>query len=161
MSFSRLIAGIEKNAIANPTLIKATGHIQPDTKVDEWSNASLAFEGGITAQLFTGIFSDSDCSVEVLGSDGSAKVNNLWRPDLPQLGAVEIEYTRYGQDKVIVPVELEETNIFAIEADAVADAVLEGKHECKFMTWEDTLGQIEAMDTWRKDIGLKYQEDEY
>lgn len=161
MSFCRLIAGIEKNATssANPIQIKATGYIQPDTQVDEWSNASLEFEGNITAQLFTGIFSDSDCSVEILGSDGSVKVKNLWRPDLPQLGAVEIEYTQYGKDMVIVPVELEETNIFAIEADAVADAVLQGQKECKYMTWNDTLGQIQAMDAWRKDIGLKYQED--
>lgn len=162
MSFCRLIAGIEKNSTcsANPIQIKATGYIQPDTQVDEWSNASLEFEGNITAQLFTGIFSDSDCSVEVLGSDGSVKVNNLWRPDLPQLGAVEIEYTQYGKDKVTIPIELEETNIFAIEADAVADAVLQGHKECKYMTWEDTLGQIQAMDAWRKDIGLKYQEDD-
>lgn len=159
MSFSRLIAGIEKNAIAIPTQVKATGYIQPDTQVDEWSNASLEFEGGITAQLFTGIFSDSDCSVEVLGSEGSVKVNNLWRPDLPQLGAVEVEYTRYGKDKEIIPVPLEETNIFAIEADAVADDVLQGHHECKYMTWEDTLAQVKSMDAWRKDIGLKYKED--
>lgn len=159
MSFCRLIAGIEKNSITNPTQIKATGYIQPDTKVDEWSTASLEFEGNITAQVFTGIFSDSDCSVEVLGGDGSLKVNNLWRPDLPQLGAVEIEYTKYGQEKEIIPIHLEQTDLFAYEADAVADAILQGSHECKYMTWEDTLGQSIAMDAWRKDIGLKYQED--
>ncbi|KAG2195706.1 hypothetical protein INT47_012927 [Mucor saturninus] len=159
MSFCRLIAGIEKKGIANPTQIKATGYIQPDTKVDEWSNASLAFEDGVTAQVFTGIFSDSDCSVEVLGSEGSVKVNNLWRPDLPQLGAVELEYTKYGQEKEIIPVPLEETNLFAYEADAVAEAVLNGQHECRYMTWEDTVGQSIAMDAWRKEIGLKYKED--
>ncbi|GAA5812740.1 hypothetical protein MFLAVUS_006198 [Mucor flavus] len=160
LSLCRLVAGIETDkGFANPTKIKATGYIQPDTKVDEWSNASIEFENDITAQVFTGIFSDSDCSVEVLGSDGSIKVNNLWRPDLTQLGAVEIEYTKYGNEKEIIPIQLQETNLFAIEADAVADAILQGNHECKYMTWEDTLGQAKAMDAWRKDIGLTYKED--
>lgn len=166
MSFCRLIAGVAKSSTekytgggANPTQIKATGYIQPDTQVDEWSNASVEFEGGITAQLFTGIFADTDCSVEVLGSDAMLKVVNLWRPDLPQLGPVQIEYTKYGQPTEIIPVELEESNIFTIEADCVADAIAQGSHECKYMNWQDTLGQVRAMDAWRKDIGLQYIED--
>jgi hypothetical protein len=166
MSFCRLIAGVANNTMekytgggANPTQVKATGYIQPDTQVDEWSNASVEFEGGITAQLFTGIFADTDCSVEVLGSDAMLKVVNLWRPDLTQLGPVQIEYTKYGQETTIIPVELEESNIFAIEADSVADAIAQGNQECEYMNWQDTLGQVRAMDAWRKDIGLQYKED--
>ncbi|KAI9364263.1 hypothetical protein BD770DRAFT_379642 [Pilaira anomala] len=160
LSFARLVAGVQSGkGFADPVEIKATGYIQPDTKVDEWSNACVAFENGVTASLFTGIFSDSDCTVEILGSEGSIKVNNLWRPDLTQLGAVEIEYTKYGSDMEVIPIALEETNLFAYEADAVADAILQGNNECKYMTWEDTLGQAKAMDAWRKDIGLTYKED--
>ncbi|CEG76085.1 hypothetical protein RMATCC62417_11027 [Rhizopus microsporus] len=162
MSFARLIAGVAKDSDTegdDPVQVKAVGYVQPDTQVDEWSNASIAFDGGITAQLFTGIFCDSDSSVEVLGSQGAIKVQNLWRPDLTQLGPVEIELSVYGKPKEIVPVPLEETDIYAIEADAVADAVLEGKLECKYMTWQDSLGQVRAMDSWRKEIGLVYAED--
>ncbi|KAG1454656.1 hypothetical protein G6F56_007267 [Rhizopus delemar] len=163
MSFARLIAGVAKGSDTegiDPAQVKATGYIQADTKVDEWTNASLAFENGVTAQLFTGIFCDGDSSVEVLGSQGSLKVQNLWRPDLQQLGPVEIELVLNGKEKEILPIVLEETDIYAIEADAVADAVLQGKLECKYMTWADSLGQVCAVDSWRKEIGLVYKEDQ-
>ncbi|KAI8048944.1 uncharacterized protein B0P05DRAFT_564089 [Gilbertella persicaria] len=161
MSFSRLIAGAANHQTsgANPIKVMATGYIQPDTQVDEWSNASLEFENNIAAQLFTGIFADTDSSVEVLGSDGMLKVVNLWRPDLTQLGPVQIELTEYGKETKIIPIRLEENNLFAIEADAVADAIAQGQLECKYMDWQDTLGQVQAMDAWRKEIGLKYKED--
>lgn len=154
MSFARLVAN--KNSVVQ---LKATGSIQPDTQVDEWSSASLEFENHITAQLFTGIFADTDSSVEVLGSEGSLKVVNLWRPDLTQLGPVQIEYTKYGNPTEIIPIELEETNLFVYEADAVADAIAKGQLECKYMNWQDTLEQVRAMDKWRQEIGLKYKED--
>ncbi|KAI8093250.1 uncharacterized protein BX664DRAFT_329291 [Halteromyces radiatus] len=159
MSFARLIAGVaQQKEFANPTKVKGTGYIQPDTQVDEWAIASLEFEHGITAQLFTGVFADSDCYVEVIGSEGSFKVPNLWRPDL---GPVQIEYKSHSNPTVeIINIPLEETNLFAMEADAVADALLGNQLECKYMTLDDTLGQVRAMDQWRKEIGLCYQEDQ-
>ncbi|KAG0169942.1 hypothetical protein DFQ28_001902 [Apophysomyces sp. BC1034] len=160
MSFSRLIAGVaNQQDFANPVHVKAVGHIQPDTQIDEWAVASLAFDNAISAQLFTGIFADSDSSVEVIGSKGSIKVRNLWRPDLTVLGPGLIELNEHGKETEIIPVLLGETNLYAIEADAVADAVLQGQKECKFMTWNDSLGQIRAMDQWRKEIGLVYPTD--
>ncbi|KAI9280422.1 hypothetical protein BY458DRAFT_500645 [Sporodiniella umbellata] len=163
MSFARLIAGITKESGTkgvNPVQVKATGFIQEDTKVDEWTTASVKFENGVTAQLFTAIFCDADSSVEVLGSEGSLKVQNLWRPDLEQLGPVQIELFLNGKEKEIVPVPLDQTNVFALEADAVAEAVLQGQHECKYMTWADSMGQVAAVDAWRKEIGLAYKEDQ-
>ncbi|KAI8636645.1 hypothetical protein BD408DRAFT_448283 [Parasitella parasitica] len=166
MSFCRLVAGVANSKSvqylgggANPIKIKATGYIQPDTNVDEWSNASLEFEGNITAQLFTGIFADSDCSGEVWGSKGSIKITNLWRPDLAIYGPVRVEFTEYGKEPKIIPVK-QETNLYAYEADAVADAIAQCHHECEYMNWQDTLGQAHAMDAWRKEIGLKYKEDQ-
>ncbi|KAF7721241.1 hypothetical protein EC973_005004 [Apophysomyces ossiformis] len=160
MSFSRLIAGAaDQKGFADPTQVKGVGHIQPETQVDEWAVASLSFDNAISAQLFTGIFADSDCGVEVIGSKGSIKICNLWRPDLTILGPVQIELCEHGKTPEIIPVALEQTNLFAIEADAVAEAVLEGQKESKFMTWDDSLGQIRAMDQWRKEIGLKYATD--
>ncbi|OBZ90350.1 Trans-1,2-dihydrobenzene-1,2-diol dehydrogenase [Choanephora cucurbitarum] len=153
MSFARLVAG------TNPIKIKATGHVQPETQVDEWSNACLEFEGHITAQLFAGIFADADSSVEVLGSEGVLKVDNLWRPDLTQLGPVQIEWTTYGKSMQVVPVVLEQTDLYVYEIESVTKAILEGKLECHDMSWEDSLGQVRAMDAWRHEIGLYYAED--
>ncbi|SAM04604.1 hypothetical protein [Absidia glauca] len=87
---------------------------------------------------------------------------NLWRPDLTVLGPVQIEYKSHSKSEVeIIPVTMDETNLFAIEADAVADALADEQlRECKYMTLDDTLGQVRAMDQWRKEVGLRYQEDQ-
>ncbi|KAI8356214.1 hypothetical protein BD560DRAFT_437986 [Blakeslea trispora] len=153
MSFARLIAGTD------PIKIKATGYVQPETQVDEWSHACLEFEGHITAQLFAGIFADADSSVEVLGDKGVLKVVNLWRPDLTQLGPVQIEWTVYGKPMEIVPVAIEQNDLYVYEIESVTEAVVAGKLECDDMSWEDSLGQVRAMDAWRYDIGLYYAED--
>ncbi|KAI8139419.1 hypothetical protein BJV82DRAFT_627187 [Fennellomyces sp. T-0311] len=159
MSFSRLIAGVaSKTGFKNPTEIKAVGHVQPETKVDEWAIASLAFDNNISAQLFTGIFADTDSSVFVMGSKGSIKAPSLWRPDI--MGPVYIELTEAGKEPQKVPFDLPEPDLYAIEADAVADAVLQGEKQCKYMTWEDSMGQVRAMDKWRKEIGLVYPADQ-
>ncbi|KAG2215602.1 hypothetical protein INT45_000964 [Circinella minor] len=160
MSFARLIAGaaINKN-FANPTEIKAVGHIQPDTKVDEWTTASLSFGDKISAQLFTGIFADTDSSVTIFGSKGTITAPNLWRPDLPDMAPMKIELAEYGKKPQQVSFDLVETDLYSIEADAVADAVFQGEKECKYMTWEDSMGQIRAVDKWRKEIGLVYPSD--
>ncbi|ORX62172.1 NAD(P)-binding protein, partial [Hesseltinella vesiculosa] len=102
MSLARLIVGAARGQpFVNPTQIKAVGHVQPSTKVDEWSIASLHFDEAdgqhaISAQLFAGIFADSDCSVEVIGTEGSLRVANLWRPDLTFLGSVQLEWKKKG-----------------------------------------------------------------
>ncbi|KAI9310718.1 hypothetical protein BX666DRAFT_2032653 [Dichotomocladium elegans] len=161
MSFARLIAGAaQQTAAINPTEIKAVGHIQPETNVDEWTVASVQFENAISAQLFVGIFADSESYVQVIGDKGSVKAPNIWRPDIASMGPIRVEYTEYGKDPVVIPVETPQPNLYAIEADAVADAILEGKKECKYMTWEDSLGQIRAVDKWRKEIGLTYSADQ-
>ncbi|KAI9496134.1 hypothetical protein BDB00DRAFT_810615 [Zychaea mexicana] len=160
MSFARLIAGAATNSgFANPTEIKAVGHVQADTQVDEWTTASLAFGEKISAQLFTAIFADLDSCIEVLGSKGSIKAPNLWRPDLPAMAPMKIELTEYGKEPQVVAFDLPEPDLYAIEADAVADAVFQGAKECKYMTWEDSMGQIRAIDKWRKEIGLIYSAD--
>lgn len=161
MSFSRLVAGAAQGkAFVEPKQIKGVGHVQPDTKVDEYAIASLEFENGIVAQLFTGIFADSEWAVQVIGSKGHIRVPNLWRPDLTAMGPIQIEVTEFGKETQIIPVPLEQTNLFAIEADAVAEDLLAGRKECRYMTWDDSLGQVRAMDEWRRQIGLSFPADQ-
>lgn len=160
MSFCRLIAGAAQNTgPIDPVQVKAVGHVQPDTKVDEWSVASVAFENNISAQLFTGVFADTETYVQVIGDKGSIRVQNLWRPDIPAMGPVRVEYKEFGKESVDVPLDIPQPNLYAIEADAVADAIFAGEKECKYMTWEDSMGQVRAMDQWRKEIGLTYPAD--
>jgi predicted dehydrogenase len=156
-----LVAGAAKSsAFSNPDSIQAIGKLS-STNVDEWTIANLSFSNNeIGAQLFTGIFADSDCTVEVIGSDGTVRLSSPWRPDVPEMGKPTIILTKSGE----APTTVEDyaslgTSIFVFEAEEVSSAILAGQKECFFMSWEDSIGQVKAMDQWRRQIGLKYATD--
>ncbi|KAI8993589.1 hypothetical protein BDB01DRAFT_832381 [Pilobolus umbonatus] len=123
LSFCRLVAGVVDSD--EMVEIKAVGHIQPDTKVDEWTKACIQFKGGIAAELYVSISTEGDCSVKVIGSKGELRVAHLWRPDIPPSDTVEIEHIQNGTHRI--PIPLKTVNIYTIEADAVAHAILDGK----------------------------------
>jgi len=160
MSFARLIAGTQYGrGYMNPDSIQATGRLS-STNVDEWTIATLDFaDKSMGAQLFTGIFADSDCTAEVIGTEGTLRIASPWRPDIPDMGDPSIILVKPGESPITIPYDLPEPNIFAIEADAASEAILAGEKECKFMTWDDTIGQVKALDAWRHQIGLKYNSD--
>ncbi|GAB5585793.1 hypothetical protein Unana1_00693 [Umbelopsis nana] len=160
LSFARLVAGTEKGLpYLNPDNLHATGKLS-STNVDEWTIATLDFaDKSIGAQLFTGIFADSDCTAEVIGTEGTLRIASPWRPDVPEMGDPSIVLIKPGESPSIIKYDLPEPNIFAIEADAASQAILDGEKECIFMTWADSIGQVKAMDAWRHQIGLKYNID--
>ncbi|CAO3679970.1 unnamed protein product [Umbelopsis ramanniana] len=161
LSLARLVAGAARSsAFSNPDSIQAIGKLS-STNVDEWTIANLSFSNNeIGAQLFTGIFADSDCTAEVIGSDGTVRLSSPWRPDVPEMGKPTIILTKSGE----APTTVEDytslgTSIFVFEAEEVSSAILAGQKECFFMSWEDSIGQVKAMDEWRRQIGLKYATD--
>ncbi|KAI9287168.1 hypothetical protein BC943DRAFT_275173 [Umbelopsis sp. AD052] len=161
LSLARLVAGAARGLpFSNPDSLQAIGKLS-STNVDEWTIASLNFSNNeIGAQLFTGIFADSDCTAEVIGSAGTIRLTSPWRPDVPEMGKPTIVLTKPGE----APTTIEDyeslgTSIFIFEAEEVSNAILAGQKECRFMTWEDSIGQVKAMDEWRRQIGLKYNAD--
>jgi predicted dehydrogenase len=160
MSLARLVAGADNgSSFLNPDNIQATGKLTP-TNVDEWTIATLDFaDKNIGAQLFTGIFADSDCTAEIIGTEGTLRIANPWRPDIPEMGDPSIILLKPGKSPSTIEYDLLEPNIFAIEADTASEAILAGKRECPFMTWDDSIGQVKALDAWRHQIGLKYRSD--
>ncbi len=50
--------------------------------------------------------------------------------------------------------------LYEIEADLVAENINRTEAPFPAMTWEDSLGNAEALDRWRKAVGLRYEWDE-
>jgi hypothetical protein len=149
MSFARWIAGAATGQeFSDPDTIQATGQLS-ESNVDEWTTANVGFAGNtIGAQLFTGIFADSDCTAEVIGT-----------ADVPAMGDPKIILVAPGKEPTEVPYDSTNLSVFTIEADAVSEAILSGAKECRYMTLDDTIGQVKALDAWRAQIGLKYRAD--
>lgn len=135
-------------AAAEPLELRAGGTLGP-TGVDEWTVANVAYRGGITATLRTGVALADENTLTVLGSRGRLRLSDPW----------------FGAESTIaIDVAGEEprtltfasSDPYAREADATTDALAAGAVEDPRMTLDETLATARTLDRWRAAIGLRY-----
>jgi predicted dehydrogenase/aryl-alcohol dehydrogenase-like predicted oxidoreductase len=159
VSYARLIAGA---ATGKPFLnpIKLTGHgiLHPETGVDARAVATMQFENNILAQVSTGIDCAQRNDVTIYGDKGRIHITTPYTLVDPRLTERTITLQRYwdAPETIAVP---EPAPVYALEADAFAEAVFAGKLEADFMTHADTVGNIQAQDLWRNAIGCVYHRE--
>ena len=160
ISFSRLIAGyVSGKKFLNPYKIEGTATIG-ETGVDEISYATLYFENNIIANVSTAIRKNMKNSAIIKGTKGSITITNPWIYDkesgfYESLIIVDIE----GKQKIIDVKRPE--HIFSFEIELASRTIIEKRNEVfsPAMTWDDTLGNIEALDRWRNSIGYKLPQE--
>ena len=168
-SMARLVAGVATgNDFAEPTELTGCGHLGR-TGVDEWAIASLKFPGpggtdgnadgnadggDILAQLACGVQVQQEEVVQIYGSDGWILVPDPWNPAKCG-GRAEIIVRRRGEAPRSVVVETDQP-LYAIEADVVAANLDRRQAPSPAMSWDDTLGNMKALDRWREAVGLAY-----
>lgn len=142
VSMSRLIAGEE------PHTVEGTG-VLSDEGVDLYAAGMLYFDSGITARVATGVGQQLDNTVRIFGTQGSIQVPWPWRS--PQ--EWEFELTRQGETEVISG---DAKEIYVSEVDEVDRCLRQGAVESPAMTLEDSLGNAQVLDQWRKTVGVKF-----
>ncbi|MDE2994487.1 MAG: aldo/keto reductase [Chloroflexota bacterium] len=156
MSMARLIAGAALGQeVAEPLDVKGCAWIGTESRVDQVATAALRFPGDIVASLICGNQCASERGVRVWGSEGMLEVPNPW---FPQERDNEIIVTRSGEqpEKVIVHAE---QPLYVTEVDTVAAHLAARQAPSPCMTWDDSLGQQDALDRWRESIGLVFDEE--
>ncbi|WP_371403678.1 aldo/keto reductase [Kribbella sp. NBC_00662] len=155
VSYSRLIAGIAAGQpFADPAAVSAVGHVG-ETGADEWSVATLFFDGGITAQVSTGVRLSDQNQVRIYGSEGYLVVEDPWfggdgKPNHVTLHKVGEEPREISAEPAL---------IYTAEAEAVQAAIQAGAKEAPEMSWADTLGNLTVQDQWRAAIGQQYRSE--
>jgi aryl-alcohol dehydrogenase-like predicted oxidoreductase len=150
VSMARLIAGAATGKpFADPAAVTAVGHVG-ETGADEWSVATLFFDGGVTAQVSTGVRLSDQNQVRIFGSEGYLVVEDPWfagdgKPTHVTLHKVGEEPRDISADPAL---------IYAAEAEAVQAAI--EQRQAPEMSWADTLGNLEVQDQWRAAIGQQY-----
>jgi predicted dehydrogenase len=155
VSMSRLIAGVAiGQSFAEPIEVNGCGHLAT-TGVDLWAIASMKFPGNIIAALATSIQVQLDNVVRIFGSEGGITVPTPWQP-APDGGASTILLQRKGQppQEIVVDSPLP---TYAVEADNVAAHI--EQRQSPAMNWEDSLGNMKALDRWRAAIGVVYHSE--
>ncbi len=155
MSMARLIAGAATGAdVVEPIELTGCGHIGAESRVDEYAVAALLFPGGIVAQLATGVRAQGDNIVRVVGSAGAIVVPDPWTPGRDGGAAMIVLHEHGAAPREIVVEAPDGAGLYALEADTVAAHL--AARQSPVMTWDDTLGNMAALDRWRAAIGLVY-----
>ncbi|MFG1628821.1 aldo/keto reductase [Kribbella sp. NPDC049227] len=150
VSMARLIAGAATGQpFADPAAVTAVGTVG-ETGADEWTVATLFFDGGVTAQVSTGVRLRDQNQVRIFGSKGYLVVEDPWfggdgKPTHVTLHKVGEEPRDISADAAL---------IYAAEAEAVARAI--EQRQAPEMSWADTLGNLTVQDAWRAAIGQQY-----
>jgi len=161
MSMARLIAGAAVGQdFAEPVEIKAVGHIGEISKSDEWTVAAVKFPGDIVAQLACAVMANQgDNAVRIFGTEGSIFVPTPWFP-ARNGGASSIFVQRNGEEKPEEIVVSADRELYAIEADIVAANIANRQAPSPAMSWDDTLGNMRALDKWRQQIGMVFESEQ-
>ena len=161
ISFSRLISGVATGEkFLEPNFINAEGRIG-DTGVDEVAHANLEFKNGIKAKVSTAIRESMKNNAIIIGSKGTIELPDPWMPG--RNGGpyhAKIIINKNGQEEVI---ELKgPEHLFFFEAELASQCIAKEKIQPPHpaMTWEDTLGNLKALDTWRDIIDYKLPQDD-
>ncbi|HET6387426.1 MAG TPA: Gfo/Idh/MocA family oxidoreductase [Armatimonadota bacterium] len=147
MSMARLIAG------ADPIDVKGSAFIGPVSRVDEQATASVLFPGGIVANLACATQVSADNELRIWGSAGSIRVPNPW---FPGERGNRILVQKTGDDKPTEVVVNGGAGLYSIEADTVARNIENFSAPPPCMTWLDSLGNMAALDKWRKSVKLVF-----
>ena len=146
VSMARLIAGEEPDEVAGVATLAETG-------VDSWAAALLRFPSGALARLSTAVALELDNAVRIFGSRGSIHIDEPWfgvRPD----GSWAFELRRDGKRETVGG---SAKPLYVLEVDAVAGALAAGQVESSFMSWQDSLGNAQALDRWRHAAGVAFE----
>jgi predicted dehydrogenase len=156
VSMSRLVAGVATGkSFAEPVEVKGCGHFAP-SGVDTWATASLKFPDDILAALATSVEVQQHNTLRIHGSNGSIFVPAPWA-QVHDGTTTKLFVERKGEPQQEIVVELTQP-AYAIEADHVA-AYIE-RRQAPAMSWDDSLGNMGALDRWRKSIGLIYESEQ-
>ena len=153
MSMVRLIASAALGEeLVEPEQITGCGHIDADSGVDTWAVAAVRFPGEIMANLACGMQIGIRSDVSIWGSEGHIIVPAPWFGGNDDKSTIIVH--RDGQDEELT-VE-HDRPLYALEADVLAEHLVDRQAPWPCMTWEDSLGNMKALDQWRRAVGVVF-----
>ena len=158
VSMARLVAGAAAGkAFLDPVSVAGAGVLHPESGVDAYAAATLKFENNVIAQVSTGVGLTQENVVRIYGSAGWLLVPMPWV--INPAGGVSKLILHKADVATPEEIEIEAGPLYALEADAFADAVRSGLSDAPQMSTDDTLGNMATLDRWRAAIGLVYESE--
>jgi predicted dehydrogenase len=153
MSRRVIMAATGEHAV-EPDEVVALAALDPAQGTDHLAMAVMRFGAGVLAQLSCGMTLSQDDHVRVYGSEGQIHIDQPCWLDGRRDAASRIEIRLEGGEARSIDVE-GGRNIFALEADGVADMLRAGVDSCHG-SWEESLANMRTLDRWRAAVGVRY-----
>jgi predicted dehydrogenase len=158
VALTRQVAGMAvAQPFRDPLRIVGAGLLHPEHGVDLDATAIAWFEGGFTGQLACSIRTNLDSTVCITGTQGFIRMPAPWLPG--RLGGpprIMVQRHREAPREIAID---ESRGLYAVEADTVVARAREGRLEAPEMSWADSLGNMQALDRWRDEVGVRYESD--
>ena len=145
LNFSSMIMG---NKIKKIT----ASMIPTNTGVDGQDNIMLEYDGGKMASLFATMYTVTDRSGFIYGSNGFVQVHDIFNPKKITVCGVK-GYRHYIKKEIDVPPQI---TGYEYEIFACRKAIAEGRTECLEMPHAETLAIMKQMDEIRQQFGIVY-----
>lgn len=156
VSLSRLVAGTVNGSDGRePVALRALGHLGEKSGVDEWSVAVMQFPGGIVASVTCGNQIDVPQAARIWGGRGHIELTEPWIAGRQGHPGSILVFADDGTPPETIEVPCEQP-LFAVEVDAFAGILTEGRVGAPVMDRADSLGNMRALDWWRREIGLRF-----
>ena len=160
VALSRRIAGYTVGAtFRDPDRLIGAGQLHPDG-IDLDAHALTWYEGGIAAHLTCTLRTEVDKEVLITGSRGLIRLPAAFLPGRMDRfgGQPRIVLERNGEDAREIVIDAP-GGLYTIEADTVVARAREGQTEAPEMTWQDSMGNMRALDRWRADVGVRFDDE--
>ncbi len=155
-SLARLVAGAAiGKPFDDPISVNGAGHINASTRTDEISAVTLQFASGILARVTAGVQVAQSRVAKIYGTEGMIELPVPYGPGIgvqPSKFSVQLHNRKRAQTITTTP----DADLYVLEADHVANCIRNGWRQSPVMSWDDTLGNMRALDQWRAAIGLTY-----
>ena len=161
ISFSRLVAGVASGEkFLEPEFLNADAKIG-ETGVDEIAHANIKFKNGIKAKVSTAIRETMKNNAVITGTKGKIELLDPWQPG-KEGGPyhTKIIVSKKNREEIIDLKGPE--HLFFFEAELASQSIAKEKVQVPHpaMSWNDTLGNLKALDEWRNKVNYKLPQDE-
>ncbi len=117
--------------------------------MDEQASALVTFDSGFSAALGCAVFHDLGTAAVIFGEAGRIELPDPWIPGGDRQRC-DSEFYIYRDGEPVETVSVRtEMPTYGLEAELVADTLPGRQAKWPAMSWEDTLGNMRALERWR------------
>ena len=158
LSISRHAVGAVNNLnFMNPISIEANGELN-NQKIDLNASASLVFEDGSTAEIKSATNTQTNSDVQISDGKVTIFINQPWHCGEFTDRKSQIKIQNQNGENELVDIETEK-GIYAIEIDHFSECLKNQVIESYLLPHNDSHGNMIALDSWRKDLKVVYDDD--